>query len=202
MKTRYPILGLVAFALIVAVAGEARASCTGSNRVSRDNSECLHGWWNNRSWPNNSTFAAQNTCPGWGRVVAKIDIQNASDRTWYLGDSTVRRGDTSSRVRDIWCCKDLADRMCNKADRVTSDSCKSQFEESNADDDCDLDGDPTTDETQCKFKLSCTFTDTDGEDHSYTTSDYSVTWTLVDSLEFCVDTAAAQPRMWMSLYNC
>ena len=130
MKTRHPILGLLAFALIMVVAGTAYASCTGSNRIDRDDAECLSGWWDNNSWPKKSTFGAQNLCPNWGKVVAKVDIKDAGDRTWHLANGDKRRGSTSNTVRDIYCCKDLGDQMCNKTDRVSVASCRTQFEDS------------------------------------------------------------------------
>ena len=51
MKTRQSILGLLAFAAIMVVAGAAYAACKGSNRVIFNNAECLHGWWDNNDWP-------------------------------------------------------------------------------------------------------------------------------------------------------
>ena len=202
MKTRYPILGLLAFILIVAVAGAAYASCTGSNRVARSNAECLSGWWDNNNWPSNSTFGARNLCPDWGKVVAKVDIKNAGDKTWYLSGGNARRGSTSHTVRNIYCCQDLGDKMCNKADRVSVDSCKTQFEKSDAaDGDCDLNGDPTVDETHCAFNLTCTYTDTNEVEHERT-STYGVPWSRADDVEFCVEHTGVLPRMWMSISGC
>ena len=187
MKMRQSILGLLAFALIVAFASAAYASCTGSNRITRANAECLHGWWDNNTWPSKSTFGAQNLCPDWGKVVAKVDIEAASDRTWHLANGDKRRGSTSNSVRNIYCCKDLGDEMCNKEDRVSVASCKTQFEASDADDDCDLNADPTTDSTHCTFNLTCTYTDTDNVDYTHTSNQLGVPWNRVDELEFCVD---------------
>ncbi len=101
MKTRHSIIGLLAFAFIAAVAGEAWAACTGSNRIDHSDAECLHGWWDNNSWPRESTFGAQNLCPDWGTVVAKVDIAGTSDRTWHLANGDKRRGRTSFTVRDM-----------------------------------------------------------------------------------------------------
>ena len=201
MKTRHRILSLLAFVLIVAVAGEAKASCTGSDRVSRDNAECLSGWWDNNTWPKNSTFGAQNLCSDWGKVVAKVDISGASDRTWHLADGGKRRGSTSNSVRNIYCCQDLGDKMCNKADRVSVASCKTQFEARPADDDCELNGDPTVDVTHCTLNLTCTYTDTNGVEHERT-STYGVPWNRTDDVEFCVEHVGVLPRMWMSISGC
>lgn len=204
MKARHPILGLLAFALIVAVAGDAYASCTGSNRVDRDNAECLNGWWDNNSWPKKSTFGAQNQCPDWGKVVAKVDIKNAGDKTWHLGDGNSRTGSTSSTVRDIYCCKDLGDKMCNKGDRVSVASCKTQFEASKADDDCYYNGDPTIEgsgNTHCKFNLTCIYRVSDSEKYEHTAT-YTVPWNRADEIEFCVEHVGVRPAMSMSVDGC
>ena len=186
MKLRQSIPGLLAFVLIVAFAGTADASCTGSNRISHGSAECLHGWWDNNSWPNDSKFGAQNLCPDWGKVVAKVDIEAASDRTWHLDDGDKRRGSTSNRVRGVYCCKDLGDEMCDKEDVVTAASCKTQFEASDANDDCTMDSDPTTDSTHCVFDLTCTYTDPNGVKYEHDGAP-GVPWNRVDELEFCVD---------------
>ncbi len=202
MKTRHRLLGLLAFALIVTVAGGAYASCTGSDRVSRDNAECLSGWWDNNSWPKKSTFGAQNLCPDWGKVVAKVDIRNATDRTWHLADGNKRRSNTSHTVRNIYCCQDLGDRMCNKADMVSVASCRTQFEKSDAADDCELDGDPTVDnETACIFELTCDYTGTDGVDYEYDVR-YGLSWHRADDIEFCAEHIGFRPRMWLSISGC
>ena len=202
MKARYPSLGLLAFALIVTVAGEAYASCTGSDRVSRDNAECLSGWWDNNTWPQNSTFGAQNLCPDWGKVVAKVDISGASDRTWHLADGSKRRGSTSNSIRNIYCCQDLGDKMCNKADMVSAASCKTQFEASAADDDCDLDGDPTLDgTTSCVFELTCTYTGNGGVEYEYD-GRLGLSWHRADEIVFCGEHVGIQPRMWLSTGSC
>ncbi len=140
MRTRHSILGLLAFALIVAVAGAAyAASCSGSNRVFHSNAECLHGWWDNNEWPKDSTFGVQGSCSDWGTVVAKIELVGAMDRTWHLNNDNKRRGSSSSRVNGIHCCKDVGD-LCNHDDMMTPDNCKSQFEDSPAANTCYLSG--------------------------------------------------------------
>ena len=197
MRTRHPILGLLAFALIMVVAGTAYASCTGSNRIDRDDAECLSGWWDNNSWPKKSTFGAQNLCPDWGKVVAKVDIKDAGDRTWHLADGDKRRSSTSNTVRDIYCCQDLGDKMCNKADRVSAASCKTQFEASPANDDCDMDSDPTVDgDVTCRIELTCSYTATDGTEYERQ-SILGVPWSLADDVDFCVEHTGIQPRMWL-----
>lgn len=175
---------MLAFAFIAAVAGEAWAACTGSNRIDHSDAECLHGWWDNNSWPRESTFGAQNLCPDWGTVVAKVDIAGTSDRTWHLANADKRRGRTSFTVRDIYCCKDLADNFCDKTDLVSVASCTDQFEDSEAADDCVLDGNPTVNNTHCVFDLTCEYT-ADGTDHEHS-STYTIIWYRADDIQFCV----------------
>ena len=184
MKTPHPILGLLAFAFIVAVAGEAWAACTGSNRIDYSDAECLHGWWDNNSWPKDSTFGARNLCPDWGTVVAKVDIAGTSDRTWHLANGDKRRGRTAFTVRDIYCCKDLADNFCDKTDLVSVASCRDQFEDSEAADDCVLDSDPSVINTHCVFDLTCEYT-ADGTDQEHS-STYTIIWHRADQIQFCV----------------
>ena len=143
MKTRQTVLGLLAFAAIMVVAGAAYASCTGSNRVTFHHTECLHGWWDNNDWPKKSTFGAQaqNDCHLWDKVVAKVDLASCSDKTWHLTNTNTRRGSEACRVRGIYCCKDLG--VCRKKDLVTIAGCTSQWNESPASDTCELSGGET-----------------------------------------------------------
>ena len=145
MKTRRSILGLLAFAAIMVVAGAAHADCWGDNRVTFHHSECLHGWWDNNDWPKKSTFGAQvqNDCHLWGTVVAKVDLASCSDKTWHLNNTSKRRGSEACRVNGIHCCKDVGD-LCNKSDLVTIDGCTSQWNSSPASDTCYLSGGETT----------------------------------------------------------
>ena len=141
MKMIQSILGLLAFAASMVVAGAANADCWGDNRVTFHHSICLHGWWDNNPWPKKSTFGAQvqNDCPLWGTVVAKVDQASCSDKTWHLNNTNKRRGSEASQVNGIHCCKDVGD-LCNKTDLVTVDGCTGQFDDSPASDSCYLSG--------------------------------------------------------------
>ena len=196
MKMRRAMIALLAFVLSAGLADAAYASCDSNERTSHDNAECLHGWWDNNTWPTKSTFGAQNLCPDWGTVVAKVDIRSATDRTWHLSNGNKRRGDTSFTVRDISCCEDLSD-LCDKEDVVTVASCKSEFEKSSANNDCIHDNEPTTNEEFCRFDLKCTYTDDEGEDYYHNTI-YGVSWHTVENIVFCTEHVGIRPRLWMS----
>lgn len=200
MKTRRLMLALLALVLSAGVAGASYAACESSDRLNHNNAECLHAWWDNNDWPEDSTFAARNECPAWGTVVAKVDIRDATDRTWHLNDGNTRRGSTSTTVREISCCEDLSD-LCDKADMVSTESCKAQFELSTASSDCIHDSDPTPDDSFCVFDLTCTYVAEDD-----TTSEYSSTYGLAyiwaDDILFCTDTTGYRPRHWMSTVSC
>ena len=184
MKMRRSILGLLAFVLIAAIAGDAYAACTGSNRIRHNDVECLHAWWDNNSWPSRSEVWARNDCPSWGKVVAKIDIRSASDKTWHLTTGGTRYSHTSNRIRSVSCCKDLGIKMCNRADLVSVSSCKSQFNKSDASDDCTQNGNPTVDDYKCIFDLTCDHEESDGTEHEYNKS-YTVSWHRADEIMFC-----------------
>lgn len=145
MKVRQSILGLLAFAAIMIVAGAAYASCGINDRKTFHHSECLHGWWDNNPWPKKSTFGAQvqNDCHLWGTVVVKVDLASCSDKTWHLNNTNKRRGSEACRVNGIYCCTDIGD-LCDKTDLITVDGCTGQFDESPASDSCYLSGGETT----------------------------------------------------------
>ena len=191
MKIRQSILGLVAFAAIMVVAGAAYASCWGSNRVTFHYSECLHGWWDNNPWPSKSTFGVQGSCKDWGTVVAKIDLASCTDKTWHLNHNNKRRGSEACRVNGIYCCRDVGD-LCNWDDVTTIAGCTSQWDKSPASDTCDLSGGTTytsggtTHEenvthvtapgNNCSFWAKCDYTADDGTTQENQTSIENVFW--------------------------
>ena len=194
MKARHPILGLLAFAAIMVVAGAAYASCTGSNRVTFHNSECLHGWWDNNPWPRKSTFGVQGFCKDWGTVVAKIELAGCIDKTWHLDHNNKRRGSELCQVRGIHCCKDVGD-LCNPGDVVTIAGCTSQWDESPASDTCYLSGGVTYNASglasvtwsgdNCNFWAKCDYTADDGTTQEKQTSISNVYWPDADEVQNC-----------------
>ena len=200
MKTRQLILGLLAFATIIIVAGAAYASCTGSNRISSRNAHCLQGWWDNNPWPKKSTFGVQvmDDCHLWGKVVAKIDLAACADKTWHLTHANKRTGSAACRVSDIHCCKDVGD-LCRKRDLVTLDGCRSQFNDSPASDSCYLSGGTTytagstspspvtTDPSRykCSFWAKCEYITSEWTLEERQTSISNVHWLDADDLVNC-----------------
>ena len=112
--------------LSLAVAGPAHADCEKGKRISRAEAECLSGEWTNRSWPKKSTVRAVNERPGWGKVVAKIDIKDAADSTWHLLDGNERSRRGFFKVRDVTCCSDLSE-LCSRVDAVTERGCLAKY---------------------------------------------------------------------------
>ena len=200
MKTRQSILGLLAFAAIIIVAGAAYASCTGSNRVSHANAHCLNAWWDNNPWPKKSTFGVQvmDDCHLWGKVVAKIDLAACIDKTWHLTNANKRTGSEACRVSDIHCCKDVGD-LCRKRDLVTLEGCRGQFNDSPASDSCYLSGGTTytagstspspvvtdPDRYKCSFWAKCQYVKPDWTLGEKQASINDVHWLDADDLYNC-----------------
>ena len=205
MKMRQSILGLLAFAAGMVIAGAAYASCGINDRVTFHHTECLHGWWDNNSWPKKSTFGAQvqNDCHLWDTVVVKVDLASCSDKTWHLNNTNKRRGSEACRVNGIYCCKDLG--VCRKKDYVTIDGCTDQWNDSPASDTCDLSGGETytsnpngtspedflssvvasSDNYTCSFWAKCEYTADDGTTQENSTSIKGVHWLKADDVVNC-----------------
>lgn len=149
-------LVLVASAVVLSVlaVSQVHASCTGGNRISYRAAECLDARWKNTSYIFGSSFAAQNRCSDYGKVVAKIDLKAGKDKTWHLRDGNPRSGESHSKVRWIHCCRDLS-KLCNYSDVVTSVSCMTEFNKSSAADSCTLRLDPNANGKNCNFFLRC-----------------------------------------------
>ena len=73
-------------------------------------------------------YRVRNLCPGYGKVVAKVDIRGESDRTPHLTDGAERQGQSQRTIRSISCCSDLGD-LCNRSDVVTEEGCLRRFRE-------------------------------------------------------------------------
>ena len=123
--------GLAASALLAAALGAlpvrtVDAACGAGNRVDHADAECLSAWWKNRGLFRKSPYHVRNLCPEYGKVVAKVDLKLANDRTLHLSDGHPRDGDTRHRIRGISCCSD-AGALCNRSDVVTDTGCLSRF---------------------------------------------------------------------------
>ena len=175
--------GLVAFVLLLLLGSEAFASCTGSNRIWHNSAECLVAEWESKSWPQTSWFRVGSSCPEFGKVVAKVDIKNASDRTIHLTNSNSRSGSSTHSIRGIYCCKDVGD-LCNYPDLVNPQGCVDQFRESPAKETCSLYKRPTVGDstTQCNFKAWCRF---DHGEYSGQSTLNNVLWYKADDMINC-----------------
>ncbi len=122
-----PAAALLAVALILLPAGAAGASCSGGNRVDHRNAECLSAWWKNRGPFRTSPYYVRNMCAEYGRVVAKVDLKSARDRTLHLYDGLPREGDTRHRIRSISCCSDTG-ALCNRSEVVTDAGCLARYD--------------------------------------------------------------------------
>ena len=117
-STRGTAIAVVAAALILLVPAIAAASqCSRSERVDREDAECLSASWRNRGIFKKSTYRVRNMCTAYGRVAAKVDLVAAKDRTVNLDDGRPRRGWAWRQIRSISCCSDIG--ICNRSDAVT-----------------------------------------------------------------------------------
>ena len=125
-RTGVLAVALLAAAFMLLPATTAEASCSTGNRVDHRDAECLSAWWKNRGVLKKSSFHVRNMCPEYGKVVAKVDLKSAMDRTLHLNDGLPRDGDTRHRIRGISCCSDTG-ALCNRSDVVTDAGCLARF---------------------------------------------------------------------------
>ena len=122
---------LLAFPLGFLAAGFAEAACEKSRRISHRDAECLSAEWNNRGVFKKNSYRVRNMCPDYGKVVAKVDLKMARDRTLHLNDGSARTGRTGHRIGSISCCPDIGD-LCNRSDAVTAEGCVARFKRSSS----------------------------------------------------------------------
>ncbi len=125
-RTIVPAAALLAAALMLLPATTADASCGSGSRVNHRDAECLSASWKNRGVLKKSPYHVRNMCPEYGKVVAKVDLKSAMDRTLHLDDGSQRDGSTIHRIRGISCCSDTGV-LCNRSDLVTDEGCVAQF---------------------------------------------------------------------------
>ena len=130
-STRGTAIAVVAAALILLVPAIAAASqCSRSERVDREDAECLSASWRNRGIFKKSTYRVRNMCTAYGRVAAKVDLVAARDRTVNLDDGRPRRGWAWRQIRSISCCSDIG--ICNRSDAVTDEGCLARFKQASS----------------------------------------------------------------------
>ena len=128
-RTIVPAAALLAAALMLLPATTAAGSCSPGDRVNHRDAECLSASWNNRGVLKKSPYHVRNMCPEYGKVVAKVDLKSAMDRTLHLDDGSQRDGSTVHRIRGISCCSDSG-ALCNRSDVVTDAGCLGAFQAS------------------------------------------------------------------------
>ena len=118
-------IALLDGALLLLPENAAASQCSRPERVDHRNAECLYAWWKNRGLLKKSPYHVSNQCSAYGKVVAKVDLVSARDRTIHLIDDIPRDGDTRHRIRSISCCSDMG--ICNRSDAVSDEGCLAQF---------------------------------------------------------------------------
>ena len=121
----------LAVAVLALLAIPAEAACEKSKRVSHRDAECLSAGQGNRAASKMNSFHVQNMCPAYGRVVARVDLRDARDRTLTLDDGARRDDSTIHRIGGIFCCSDSST-LCNRSDVVTDAGCRSRFVEASS----------------------------------------------------------------------
>ena len=121
----------LAVAVLVLLAIPAEAACEKGKRVSHRDAECLSAGQGNRAASKLNSFHVQNMCPAYGRVVARVDLRDARDRTLTLDDGARRDDSTIHRIGGISCCSDSST-LCNRSDVVTDAGCRSRFVEASS----------------------------------------------------------------------
>ncbi len=158
---RLTAMALLAAAMLPtqAMAQMGFGGCTGSDRVSHADADCLAASFRNKKWPTKNRYDARSTCADYGTVIALIDIKDLTDIEWTLKGSTTRRGSSLNKIRGVYCCQDRADRLCNKSD-ATAANCLKLFKDSAAWDTCGWGTDTEIkDTTKCRIATTCQFGD-------------------------------------------
>ena len=77
--TANAICTVAALALATVLAGQAHADCSGSQRISHEEAECLEASWdNNVDALSNGKVTAKNTCADYGAVAVKIELASCT----------------------------------------------------------------------------------------------------------------------------
>ena len=184
----------LAVAVLALLAIPAEAACEKGKRVSHRDAECLSAGQGNRAASKLNSFHVQNMCPAYGRVVARVDLRDARDRTLTLDDGARRDDSTIHRIEGISCCSDSST-LCNRSDVVTDAGCRSRFvEESSAIWTCGTDNLAATasisgESYNCTITAGCepawAHHSTVFWTYPYMVSSITVPWTELDEVSNC-----------------
>ena len=147
----HALSAVFALALAALLAGQAHATCSGSQSISYQSAECLRAKISTVA--SGQTVEIQNLCPDYGDVTAKIDKEILADVIVYLKSGTMVE-QSATQVNGVYCCKDLGD-LCDKSDVIDDDSCFEQFEGSSADDSCKDETATATSNDKCAISATC-----------------------------------------------
>ena len=101
----------VVLMLLAATSGPVLASCGKSQRIRPSEAPCMEGGYKNKGnsfWNPRWEAWARNLCSDQGKIVVKVDVKNAKDKTWHLTGSGKRKDRGKGRVRGIYYCRDLS----------------------------------------------------------------------------------------------
>ena len=178
-------IALLAGALLLLPENAEASQCSRAERVNHRDAECLYAWWKNRGLFKKSPYHVSNQCSEYGKVVAKVDLASASDRTIHLIDDIPRDGDTRHRIRGISCCSDLG--ICNRSDAVTDEGCLARFRQSPASKKCwsaSASAAISGDDYSCNVSADCEYFDWAKQRRQRHTS-ITVPWLELDDVNNC-----------------
>ena len=184
----HPVSAVFALAMVAALAGQAHASCGSSQRIDHDDANCLDAGWNNSTdWASNGKVWARNECPDHGTVVAKVDIKDGKDKTWYLHDGDKKSEGTSLlNTRNVYCCADKSD-LCDTSE-INADSCLDRFRDSSANTTCQDMSASVNGNHQCVFNGECRNFEQVSDTTSfswYEPASITVNWHEVEDIHNC-----------------
>ena len=179
-------IALLAVALLLLPADAEAGQCSRPERVNHRDAECLSASWKNRGLLKKSPYSVSNQCSEYGKVVAKVDLVSAGDRTLHLTDSHPRDGDTRHRIRGIYCCSDLST-LCNRSDVESDAGCLKLFErESTAAATCaSATATYSSENGTCTISAECRPRDAPGQDMYASRTRVTVPATDVDEVHNC-----------------
>ena len=179
-------IALLAGALLLLPENAEASQCSRGERVDHRNAECLSASWKNRGLFKKSPYQVSNQCSEYGKVVAKVDLASASDRTLHLIDDLPRDGDTRHRIRSISCCSDISD-LCNRSDVVTDEGCLARFRQSPASKKCwnaSASAAISGDDYSCNVSADCEYIDWAKQRQQWHTN-ITVPWLELDDVNNC-----------------
>ena len=84
MTMRTLAAALLGLAIVSLAPAPANASCGLRDRIVKDSTECLTGWWEDRTWPWPGTKGGvTNECDNIGTMKVKINVGGGVDKTIY-----------------------------------------------------------------------------------------------------------------------